>query len=154
MDVSQFDPAMFLEATLTEPTVRRDPLPAGEYHATIGQVTARAWTSKKDSTKSGIAWDIPLEVEVPEDVKLALGLDKDTLTFKDSIMLDLTPNGMLDNGPGKNRRMRIYREAVDMNKPGDSFSAARMFGQPILVKIAHEIYEGNTVEKIAGVAKV
>jgi len=153
-DVSQFDPSMFLDAELSEPTVRREPLPVGEYVATITEVTARAWQSKKDSAKSGIAWDIQLEVSVPEEIRTLLNIENPTLKMKDSVMIDLTDNGMIDNGPGKNRRLRIYRDAVDMNKPGDSFSARRMAGCIIKVKVDHELYEGNIMEKISGVAKL
>lgn len=150
---SAFDPNSFLDATLEEPSERRSPLPVGDYVATIEEVTARTWQGKKDPTKSGIAWDVQLAVEVPADVQTLLGLTKSTLTLKDSIMLDLTPNNTIDNAPGKNPRLRNYREALDMNKPGDVFSARKMIGRLITVKVAHDLYEGMPIEKISGVAR-
>lgn len=151
--MSQFDPNAFLDATLDEPTEKRPPLPIGDYTATIGEVTARTWQGKQDPTKSGIAWDIPLTIEVPAAVQSQLGLSTSTIVIKDSIMLDLTENGTIDNSPGKNRRLRTYREACDMNKPGDSFSARKMTGRLITVKIAHDLWEGQPVEKVSGVAR-
>lgn len=152
-NISAFDPQSFLDAQLTEPSEKRPPLPAGEYTAVIGAIEARAWQGKKDPTKSGIAWDIPLSLEIPADVQSALKLTNANLTLKDSLMLDLTDGGMIDNAPGKNRRLRNYREAVDMNKPGDVFSARKMEGRVVRVSITHDIWEGQPVEKIAAVAR-
>jgi hypothetical protein len=150
---SVFDPASFLDATLTEPTIKRPPIPIGDYTAVIGEVKARAWQGKTDPTRSGIAWDVPLTVEVPPEIQTELGLTQATITLTDGIMLDLTDNGTIDNGPGRNRRLRMYRDAVDMNKPGDSFSARLMTGKVIKVKISHDVWEDQPVERVAGVTK-
>jgi hypothetical protein len=150
-DASSFNPETFLDATLTEPSEKRPPLPVGDYTAVIGVVTARAWQGKADPSKSGIAWDIPLTIDVPAEIQVQLKLDQSTLPLKDSIMLDLTSNGTIDNGPGKNRRLRNYREATDMNKPGDVFSARKMEGKIVKVKITHDLWEGQPIEKVAGV---
>lgn len=151
--MTAFDPQAYLDAQITEPTVKRPPLPVGDYMAIIEDVKSRTWQGKADPTKSGIAFDIPLVLEIPADVQTQLGLTTSTLKFTDSVMVDLTEGGMIDNGVGKNRRLRTYREACDMNKAGDIFSPRKMIGQTILVKIKHDLWEGEIVEKIAGVAK-
>jgi len=148
---SSFNPDTFLDATLTDPTEKRPPLPVGDYTAILGAVTARQWQGKADPTKSGIAWDIPVTIDVPAEVQAELKMDQSTLNLKDSIMIDLTANGTIDNGPGKNRRLRAYREATDMNKPGDVFSARKMEGKIVKVKITHDLWEGQPIEKISGV---
>lgn len=148
---SQFDPVMFLDASLTEPTTKRPPLPVGDYFATVGDVKSRAWQGKKDPTKNGIAFDVPLEVQVPDALQSAIGQPK--VVISDSIMLDLTEGGTIDNAPGKNRRLRLYREALNMNKPGDTFSARSMQGRPVKVKITHEVYEGEIYERIDSVTR-
>ncbi len=153
MNTSAFDPSLFLDASISEPTVKRPPLPVGDYLGVIGEVTARNWTGKKDPSKSGVAWDVPLTIEIPADIQESLGLTTGTLNFKDSIMLDITPSGTLDNAPGRNGGLRRYREACDMNKPGDSFSARAMTGKVIKVKITHELYNDEIMERISGVAK-
>lgn len=150
-DISAFNPESFLDANLTEPTEKRKPLPVGDYTAVVGTVTARTWQGRADASKCGIAWDIPLTIDVPAEVQAELGMDNSTLNFKDSIMIDLTENGTIDNGPGKNRRLRAYREATDMNKPGDVFSARKMEGKIVRVKIIHDMWEGQPIEKISGV---
>lgn len=151
--MSQFDPASFLDATITEPTIKRPPLPVGDYTAVIGEVTARAWQGKADPSKSGIAWDVPLTLEVPAEIQADLGMTQATITLKDSIMIDLTAGGTIDNGIGKNGGLRRYREACDLNKPGDSFSARAMTGRVVKVKITHEIYQDAPVERVAGVTR-
>src|ERR1035437_6787039 len=150
---SSFDPSVFLDASISEPTVKRPPFPVGEYLGVIGEVTARNWTGKKDPLKSGVAWDVPLVIEVPAEVQASLGLISSTLQFKDSIMLDLTPNNALDNAPGRNGGLRRYREACDLNKPGDSFSARQMTGKVVKVKITHELYNDEIMERVSGVTK-
>jgi hypothetical protein len=151
---SVFDPSAFLDATLTEPTKKRPPLPVGDYTAMIGEIKARTWTSKKDLSKSGVALDVPLVIDVPAEVQSSLGLTQPTITLTDSIMLDVTEGGTIDNAPGRNRRLRLYREAADMNKPGDSFSFRAMQGKAIRVKLSHDLWEGEPVEKIDGVARL
>jgi len=151
--MSMFNPDTFLDATIEAPTEKRPPLPAGDYTAVIGEVKSRAWQGKKDPTKSGIAWDIPLTLEIPADVQTQLGLTQPTITLTDSIMLDLTDAGTIDNSPGKNRGLRNYREALDMNKAGDVFSARKMTGQAVRVKVKHELYEDQIMERVGGVAR-
>ena len=152
--MSQFDPQVFLDATISEPSVKRPPLPAmSDFIGIIGEVKARAWQGKKDPTQSGIAMDVPVEIDLsayPEVMK-TLGIPK--VTLNDSIMLDLTEGGTIDNAPGKNGKLRRYREALNMNKPGDTFSFRAMQGRPVLVKIKHRTYEGDIYDEVDSVAK-
>lgn len=153
--MSQFDPSVFLDATIDTPLAKRKTLPEGEYLAQIGEVKSRAWQSR-DGTKSGIAYDVPLELQIPFEHQEELGYNHLNLT--DSIMLDITPQGTIDIGPGKNGKLRTYREALDMNREGTKFSARLMQGQMIKVRVKHEPYEdsaGETqlAERIKGVAK-
>lgn len=152
--ISAFDPQSFLDATMDQPLVKRPPLSAGkDFVGIIGEVKPRPWQGKKDPTQSGIAMDIPVEIDLsayPEE-KARLGADKLMLT--DSIMLDLNAAGSIDNGPGKNGKLRRYREALDLNKAGDVFSFRNMQGRSIKVKIGHREYQGDIFDEIAGVAK-
>lgn len=160
MDASLFDPQSFLDATLDKPSVRRPPLPVenpdapdGLYMATLGEPKPRTWQGKADPSRSGIAFDIPVKIDVPPSVKEQLGLDTSVVTLGDSIMLDLTEQGAIDNGPGKNRRLRIYREATDLNKPGDVFSFRKLEGKLVKVKIEHEVYQGDIMDRVNTVLK-
>jgi len=149
--MSTFDPTLFLNAETTEAAVKRPPLPVGDYTAIIKELTPTTWASK-DGSKSGMKFVVKLAVEVPLAVREELKIDTDTLTVTDSIMLDVTEGGGLDWGIGKNGGLRRYREALGMNVAGQPYSPQRMVGQPLKVKIAHDIYNGELVEQVKGVA--
>ena len=157
--MSAFDPQSFLDATISEPSVRRPPLPIENpyaddrlYVALIGEPKMRSWTGKSDPSKSGIACDISLVIDVPGQMQADLGLPPQ-VTLRDSIMLDLTPQGAIDNAAGKNGRLRIYREATNLNKPGDVFAFRKLQGQVVKVKPAHELYNGDIMDKVGTVLK-
>lgn len=156
---STFDPASFLDSTTTEQSVRRPPLDPGDYVAVTGEIKARAWTSKKvdAKVKSGIAFDVPLTIEVPlgqqESKKLSA-----TITMNDSIMVETTPQGGIDYGVGKNPSLRRWREATDLNVAGTPFNPRMLGGKVVKVKIGHRIAEegpsaGELFDEIQGVAK-
>jgi hypothetical protein len=161
---SQFDPALFLDAQTTEPNVRRPPLPVsnpttedGFYRAIIGEVSMSTGTIGKGD-RVGEPWlraNVPLIIEVPQQVQDLLGikLDKGTLTLTDGVMIDLTPQKTIDNSIGKNRRQKAYREALDLNKAGDVWSWRKATGQPIKLKIDHELYQGETMERVGVLVK-
>lgn len=147
---SMFDPAIFLDATITEPSIKRPPLPAGAvFTATIGDVKPRTWQGKEDKTKSGVVVDVPLKI----DCSTIGGGMPPEITLTDGIMLDINDAGAIDNAPGKNAKLRRYRESLDMNKSGDVFSFRMMTGRMIKVKIKHRMYEGETYDEVDSVAK-
>lgn len=153
--MSQFDASTFLDATTTEASVKRPPIPVGDYTAVIGDLTTREWVSPKDATKSGIAIDVPLTIDLPQDVAESVGLHEPTLLVKDSIMLDLTPTGQLDLSPGKNGKLRKYREATNNNQAGKPFNIRMLGGQVVTVKISHREYpegSGDLFEQVASIA--
>lgn len=151
--MSHFDPESFLDATTTEASTRRNPIPAGaDVVATIGAPKSRSWTSR-DQTKSGIAVDVPLTIDLTAypDLRAQVGVDR--VLVQDSIMLDLTEKGDIDYGPGKNSKLRRYREALGMNVPGQPFSIRAFEGRQIKVKIKHRLYEGEAYDEVDSVAK-
>lgn len=155
----QFDPNAFLDLPIEEAFERRAPLPAKDYVAVVKEVTVRQWQSKDkyndDGTlKSGIAYDVTLSLQIPEDLRTSLGYDRDSFDIKDGIMVDLNAQGGLDTAKGKNGQMRAYREALDMNKAGEVFRPRSMAGRMLLVRVKHEEYNGNIQERVGGVAKL
>lgn len=154
MNDSAFDPASFLDATTTDASVKRPPLPPGDYTAITGQLTSKAWESKKPEAKikSGIKFEVPLSLEVPLAVQEQLGLGP-TLSFTDSIMLEVTEQGGIDYSPGKNGGLRRYRDACNCNQAGQPFSPRMLEGKAVKVKIGHKVYEGEVYDEIQGVAK-
>lgn len=148
--MNQFDPQAFLDATMTAPLTKRPPINPGAYSATIGEVKSRNWQSR-DGTKSGVALDVPLEVQLDPAETTRVG--QPTVIITDSVMLDLTETGNLDIGPGKNRKLRAYREALDMNKVGDTFSPRAMQGRLVKVAVKHDVNDGEVYERVGSVAK-
>jgi len=151
--MSAFDPATFLSATMDQPLEKRSPLPEGDYIGVIGKPEIRVNAGKKDPSKTYIFLDIPITVEVPADLQASLSLPP-TLTVRDSLILDQTAAGGLDMSPGRNTGLRRYREALDLNKPGDSFSISGLEGRPIRAKVRHELYNEQIQERVGGIAAV
>ena len=152
--MSNFDPTAFLDATVTEALTKRPPLPAGaDFVGTIGEIKARTWQGKTDPTKGGVVMDVPIVIDLQAypDVHRTMGVDKVTLV--DGIMLDLNEAGMMDLSPGKNGKLRRYREALGMNTAGQAFSFRAMTGRMIKVKVKHDPYEGELYDKVDSVAK-
>lgn len=166
---SGFDPQQFLDAQTTEVNTRRPPLPVmnpedkdGAYHAVIKNVEMVTGTIGKGE-RVGQPWMqaiVQLDVQVPQSVQDAIGikLEKGTITLTERPMIDLLmgPQGQImgiDNSTGKNRRQRQYREALDLNKPGDSWSWRKAIGQPIKVKVEHEVYLGEIQERVGSILR-
>lgn len=158
MTNSVFDPNLFLDAQQTEVNEKRPPLPTENpeaedacYTAVIGEIKADSGTIGKGERigQPWISMVVPLRIQVPASVQ-GLGLPPE-LTISDRVFLDLTPQGSIDNGKGKNRQQRAYREACDMNKPGEPFAWRMLQGKVVKVKIAHEMYNDAIQERIAAV---
>lgn len=159
--MSAFDPSLFLNATLNEPTERRDPVPVDNpeapdklYTARIDEVEFRPWDSKKPDAKvkSGMSMDVTLKLQLPPGLQSRLGLGAE-FTLYDSVMLDLTPQGTLDNAKGRNNGLRAYREAVDLNKVGDSFAPSKLAGRVVKVRLKHEVWNNAPQERVAGILR-
>lgn len=163
MDISAFDPNSFLDATTSEVQTKRPLIPVGrDVIATIGEPKSIPWTSNKDGIpRQGMRIDVPFEFDVasfPPDIQQLYMVDGKLTTTKivitDGVMLDLTEQGAIDGAPGKNARQRQYRDALDLNKPGDRFNWRMVQGRQIRVKIRHEPYNNEVYDKIGAVAKV
>ena len=156
--MSAFDPNVFLTAQTTEVNEKRPPLPVenpasadGLYTAVIGEIKTSSGIIEKGE-RAGQPWVsmlVPCRIQVPAELQ-ALGLPPE-LTLTDRAFLDLTPQGGIDNSKGKNRQQRAYREAADMNKPGEPFAWRMLQGKVVKVKLAHEMYQEQIQEKIAAI---
>ena len=152
--MSQFDPSVFLDATISELSIRRPPLPIGtEIVGVIGEPKVRSGQQKADPSKTWTTVDLPIEIDLnsrPELKAVVGGIDK--LVIMDGVMLDITPAGTIDQAPGKNGKMRKYREATGLNQPGVNFSFRMLQGRMIKVRIKHRMYEGEAYDDIDAVA--
>lgn len=158
---SQFDPNLFLDATTSEVNVKLPPLPTenpaaadGLYVAQIGEVKMESGTIEKGE-RAGQPWlsaIIPLIVEVPQQLQEALKYPP-TYQVTDRVFIDLTPQKTIDNAPGRNRGQRAYRDALDLNKPGDSWSWRKATSSVVKVKISHEMYNNEPQVRVGAVLK-
>ena len=150
--MSNFDPDTFLNATVTAPSEKADPLPEGEYLGVCGKPEVRVTQGRKDPSKTYMFVDIPLSLEIPAELQVERNLPP-TRRITHSFGLDVTDQGAMDNSKGKNNGMRLLREALDMNKPGDSFSLAAVEGRALRVSVKHELYNEQIQERVRGVAR-
>lgn len=146
-----FDPKQFLEVTVTEANDTKLILvPVGEYLAVASSVDCRQWTAKADPSKTGLTLDVIWEID-DAGVKQLLGRDK--VTIKQGIMLDLTEEGGLDMGKGRNVGLGKLREAVDLNTPGVPFGFTQIPGRVAKIWVEHRVGGENIYAEVKAVAK-
>jgi len=95
---------------------------------------------------------VPLRITVPAQVQNALKLPPE-VTLTDNVFIDLTSEGLMDNAPGRNRRQKDYRDALDLNKPGTPFSWRAVQGRVVKVKIKQEMYDGLPQDRVGTILR-
>lgn len=156
---SIFDPAQYLDSTTTEAAEKRDPLPATQdWIGEITDVKSRASQGKKDPSQTYLFFDYAIVVNLREEypeVASKIGVEK--LNLKYGVSVDLTENGAMDWGKGRNSGLRIIREATGTNEAGKAWNARMPIGHRVRIKIKHREYpegSGNMIEDVASLAKV
>lgn len=150
--MSMFSPEQFLDMQVTEANdTKMVPVPVGEYFAVVKDVKIRPWQSRTDSSKAGLALDIQWSID---DAGVKSLLDRDDVTVKQGIMLDMTDAGGLDMGKGKNVGLGRLREATGLNVPGQPFSFTMFTGRGAKVKVEHRIDGENIFAEVKQVAKI
>lgn len=124
-----FDPEMFLNVTTNEANATTlEPIPEGEYIATIKEVKPR---QSGDYVLLDVVWTI-------DDAALAEQLGRKSVTVRQSIFLDITETGGLATGKGKNVGLGRLREAVGQNRPGQPWSPGMLAGAgPCRITVKH-----------------
>ena len=127
------------------------PCPEGDFLGLAEKVDLRSWVSKKDPSMSGVTLDIAWIIE-DENVKQELGRDK--VTVRQGIMLDLTPEGNLDMGKGRNVQLGKLREALGLNIAGQPFSFNMIPGKMARVAVKQDPPDdnGDIFSKVRAVA--
>ena len=150
--MSAFDPDQFLAQTVEQANDNKIvPCPAGEFMGYVKDFKARQWTSKKDPSNSGVALDITWSID---DQGVKQLLDRDEVTVKQGIMLDMTEQGGLDMGKGKNVGLGRLREALGLNVPGQAFSIPMLSGRVAKLTVAHRVDGEDIYAEVKMVAKV
>lgn len=147
---SIFNPDFILQGQSSEAmSTKSIPIPANVYLAQIMELTPRNVQGVKDTTKFYQFLDVKLEIKLDQAAQAELG--RETAIRNHSVSLDLTPQGNLDYGKGKNIGLGRLREAVGQNIPGQAWSPMMLKGQVIKVAIKHEPDprdSNNTLDRI------
>lgn len=147
-----FDASQFLDMQVNETNdTTVIPVPVGEYVATIEKVECRQWSKKDDPSVGGLALDLVWDIN---DQGVLSTLDRDKVTCKQGIMLDLTPAGGLDCSKGRNIGLGRLREALDLNIPGQPFSFNMLPGRMAKVSVKHRIAGEDIFAEVKAVAKI
>jgi hypothetical protein len=146
-----FDPAALANMQFDQDnSTQFVPVPVGEYVATSSDMEITTWQSRegdKSGMKINLKWNI-------DDAAVKELLEREQVAVKQDIMLDMTEQGGLDFGKGKNVRLGQLREALGLNVKGEPFSFQMLNGRMALVSVTHRLVDGVPFAEIKSVAKI
>ncbi len=130
--MSTFDPDSFLNEEVDGALATTfEPIPEGEYLAVVasGEKAITVRQTERGSTILDISWEI-------QDAELAEKLGRTTLSVRQSVFLDMTPNNTLDRGKGKNVSLGRVRAALGQNDPNKPWAFGMLKGAgPAMIKV-------------------
>ncbi len=151
-NLSAFDPDTFLE---TEFEGALDtvviPVPIGEYQGQIENVKGRTFTDKEGTARAvmDVRWHV---LTLDARIAAELGLEKPTV--RQTIFLDLTEQGAVDWGKGKNTQLGKLKAAVGQNADGKKWKPKMLMSQIATLKIGHKPDGNDKTILYANVDKV
>lgn len=150
--MSSFNPETFMNTETTEALATKlVPVPEGEYMAQISKIEGRKALNKQEEEVAIL--DVFWEIMDPEGkVQKVTGRDKSTV--RQSIFLDITPEGGLATGEGKNIQLGKLRAALNQNKKGQKWSPAKLTGSVATVTIKHTPNEKDPESPYANISMV
>lgn len=145
--MSVFDPDAFAQ-TATEGAMDTflTPCPHGDRQGQVEKFDTRQF--EKDGTEytvMDVSWHI-----LDEESKKVTGMEKPLC--RQSIFIDLTPEGALDNGKGKNIQLGRLRDALGQNT-GKKWHPNMILGAMALCKVGPDKKDPENYSKITSVAK-
>lgn len=150
--MSVFNPDAFMnEQAAGALSTSFEPIPDGEYKAMIGsdENAVKARTTSTGRAVLDVTWEL-------FDPELAAKLGRDKLTVRQSVFLDITPQGGLDRGKGKNVQLGRIRDALNQNDPTKPWSPQQLRGAgPAVVRVTQRASEDGQViyNDVKGVSK-
>lgn len=131
----EFDVNAFLNESIDgELDTKIIPIPEGVYDAQIGTGDKDVDVARGISPKTNRPWmrlDVRMNITDPN---LIAQLQRDQVTVRHSIMLDLNEAGKVDMRPQRNVNLGKLRDAVNQNRPGP-WSFLNLKGATLKVKI-------------------
>lgn len=134
--MGNFDPEVFLNATVEgEMSTKYSPIPIDEKDtygpAFVDRVDLRGGESEKGPwVVLDVLWNI-------QDEELKKTLNRDKVTCRQSIFLDLSPSGAIASGTNQNVKLGKLREAVGQNGPEPWAPSMLVGAGPCEVRISH-----------------
>lgn len=147
--MSVFDPEAFLDSSVEgEMDDHLTPVPPGDRPGQVKSVQK----PKEITTDAG---DIYYLMEViwhitDDESKQATGRDEPTC--RQTIFLDITPEGSLDLGKGKNVQLGALRTAVGQNKKGKKWSPQLLVGAMGLCHVEPDRKDPDNYSRVTKVA--
>jgi len=138
--MSTFDPTNFLNTEITEANATAyTPVAEGEYPGSIAELKPRVLSDGRPLLD--VVWIIDDETAREET-----GMAEPKV--RQSLWLDLTDNGTLDMGKGKNVALGRLRDALGQNTSGQLWNPGMLIGGVAKVKVAHSIdkRDGVTIQ--------
>ena len=94
-----------------------------------------------------VTWEI-------DDPALAERLERDRLTSRQSVFLDMGPDKKLETGKNKNIGLGRLREAVGQNTPGQPWAPSMLEGAAGRITVEHVLRDGVPYDQVARVTSM
>ena len=147
--MSAFNPDTFLNTEITESNATAYiPVPEGEFIGSIKNLKPRVLTDGR--AVLDLNWTIDNDT-----AREATGMAEPSV--RQTIWLDLSENGGLDFGKGKNIGLGRLRDALGQNETGKPWQPGMLVGGVAKVKVAHSIdkRDGETIQaQVSSVTKL
>lgn len=116
--------------------------PEGEFRAVVSKIDMRDFIYKKGDKAGQTGYALDVTFTIQDDlVRQRLGREPNV---RYNCLLDISANGGLEAGKGKNISLGRLREALRQNAPGQAWSPSMMLGCTCMVVVKHDI-DGDNV---------
>lgn len=142
-DVSAFENQIVEGANETKTT----PVPENDYHATIDSARVKAIAISKGERAGQEVPVLEVVYHLHDDTgELNKLLNREKVTVRQDIWLDVNEQGGLAFGPNLNVQLGRLREAVGLNQPGRAFTFKMLEGQgPLIITVTHDTRDNGDV---------
>ena len=143
-----FDEDAFMSSTSEgEMSTEFTPVPVGEYQAVVKKIGTRSGEGEKGPwAMLDVTWAI-------DDASVTEATGMDNPSVRQSLFLDITEEGGLNLGKGKNIDLGRLREALGQNGAG-AWSPSMLEGQVATVLVDHRLHDGRTYADVKSVSAI
>lgn len=144
--MSAFNPDTFLNSETNEANATTYvPVPEGEFNASIKDVKPRVLSDGR--AVLDLSWIVD-----DEQARVETGMAEPLV--RQTLWLDITEQGGLDFGKGKNVGLGRVREALGQNQSGKPWAPGMLIGGVAKIKVTHSIDKRDNVTVQANVSSV